>query len=187
LLQKKGLNRENPLNIMTIETQLWQPKPRAPLGQVSDLAKEQADNEAEILEKVKYTSIRRYPFLVRSFHIAEGYLNNLREQHGLEAVPFRESDVRLVEKEDYQKASNLVKIEDSGGFFHKGTGYCFIKLYPERTFVLQRVLTVNMLTHELVHKAMKSGLNEFSTHLNEGITDIVNRDIMTKHILPKIL
>ena len=158
---------------------------KPPLGPRPDFDKIDRENN-ERMSKLDYISVANYPELQAALEVASAETNNIRKKIGLEEILFDISKIRLIKKEIWLENENITY--DKGGFIDSRNRISYIELLREdlENDLPLKIDTLHGTTHEYVHSSMDGGISKYSFYLNEGITDLLTKNILKK-VMPDLL
>lgn len=154
---------------------------KPPLGKIIDMNQKERER-ASALESVPHKTVEAYPLLHTAFKVATQELNKIRADLGLGPIDFKPGDVRLVDPDTFKQVLFNTS-QDAKGFLDKFTGRIYLE-FDEGEYLgnlSERIIQAYAVIHELTHKSMNFGLNNFSFDLDEGITDEFASHIVRKN------
>jgi hypothetical protein len=161
---------------------------KSPLGPKPNF--EDAEELAERELKLPYTEIGRYPDMLRDFTVITSALNDKRRKFNLTQIDSDPSSVRLISRDIFDSDPHLNHEGTASAFYNPLTEVCFIS-FDEQEFLESRsrkLGKIYLMAHELSHKSMDEyGIQQYSLNLNEGIADLLAKEVLEERILPHYL
>lgn len=163
-----------------------QPKPK--LGAI-ELLEELDRKESEEALSIEYQSIESIRELNETYSTYADQLNSIRRELGLENIDFKPEDYRLIKPEVYDTSPFLTKYGKAGAFHDPITGVIFLRfdLEAHESADGNKAYNHYVVGHETTHKSMAGyGIGKYSKDLNEGMTEVINRQIFHNTIIPRL-
>lgn len=129
--------------------------------------------------------LRKYPELLRVYEASRKALDALRITHHSHPRPWKESEIHLIQKEDWDAQPGGSQ-DNIGSCIYPHCFVCFDEEKYLHSFT-QRADIAHTILHEMMHRMSGDGLLEYSEPLDEGFTEFLSRPIFRSTIRSLVL